>query len=295
MPRNAITLKLAAAFAVVYVVWGSTYLAIRIAVHDIPPGLLAGIRFVAAGLILGLAAVLRGHRLPRAASEWQVILVMALALVVMGNGLVTWAEQWVPSNQTALIIAGSALWTAWFGTFGPRGTPLTRGARIGLAAGLAGVALLVWPEDLAAGPEILALIAILLSSVAWSAGAIYGRNARLRISPLMFAGAQMLAGGLALTAIGLASGEWQRIRWTPAGIGGFLYLTAFGSCIAYGTFIWLINNATPARLGTIAYINPAIATLLGWWILDETLDTMQIVGMIVILFGVVVIARYGRS
>ena len=290
-PRLAIL----AAFAVVYFVWGSTYLAIRVAVQDIPPGLLAGVRFVVAGLILGLAALLRGDRLPRGFTEWRAVLIMATALVVIGNGFVTWAEQWVPSNQTALIIAGSALWTAWFGTFGPRGTPLTMGACIGLATGILGVALLVWPDDLNDRPVVWALVAIFLSSVSWSAGVIFGRNARLSLSPLMFAAAQMFFGGIMLTVAGLAAGEPEQISWTASGIGGFLYLTIFGSCLAYGTYIWLINHATPARLGTIAYVNPVIATVLGWWLLDESLGTRQIAGMIVILLGVVLVARYGKA
>jgi len=292
---NASPLQMTAAFAVVYLVWGSTYLAIRIAVQDVPPGLLAGLRFTAAGLILGGAALLRGMPVPTSWRAWRVMVVMGLALVVAGNGFVTWAEQWVPSNQAALIIASSAFWMAWFGTLGPRGTALTRTAKIGLAIGFTGVILLVWPQTTEAGGMLLPMVAILGSAVAWCGGTIYGRNANVNVAPLMFAGGQMLIGGLVLTAWGLSAGEADRIEWTASGVAGLLYLTIFGSCLAYGTFIWLIHHTTPARLGTIAYVNPAVATVLGWWILDERLAGSQFIGMLVILMGVIIVARAGRG
>jgi drug/metabolite transporter (DMT)-like permease len=283
-----------AAFAVVYLVWGSTYLAIRVAVQDVPPGLLAGLRFSTAGLVLVGAALLRGSPIPRSWRAWRVMGVMGMALVVAGNGFVTWAEQWVPSNQTALIIASSAFWMAWFGTFGPRGTALTTAAKIGLAVGFTGVVLLAWPQAVSDKEMVLPTLAVLGSSLAWCGGTIYGRNADLGLPPLVFAGGQMLIGGVVLTTAGLLAGEAGHVQWTLAGVAGLLYLTIFGSCLAYGTYMWLIQHTTPARLGTIAYVNPAVATVLGWWILDERLVGPQLVGMVVILAGVILVARAGR-
>jgi len=283
-------LALISAFAIVYIVWGSTYLAIRIAVQDLPPGMLAGIRFILAGLVLGTLALARGQSLPRSRGEWGTTAILAIAFIVLGNGVVTWAEQWVPSNQAALIIASSALFTAWFGTFGRRGVSLSRATKIGLFAGLFGTALMVWPEGSAGevpGGELLwPKAAIVLSTLAWSWGVMHSRNATISMKPLMFAACQMLIGGGLLTLIGIANGELARWTWTVAGIGGLLYLTVFGSCIAYATYMWLINQTTPARLGTVAYVNPAIATLLGWWILDESLSGLQLGGMAVILASV---------
>lgn len=284
-------LALIAAFVVVYFVWGSTYLAIRVAVMDIPPGLLAGIRFLLAGLILTSIGLLRGRELPRDARAWRVIAIMATALIVIGNGVVTWAEQWVPSNQAALLIASSALWMSWFGTFGARGTPLTPRIRFGLAIGFAGVALLLLPGLDDETGLLVPMCAILCSSMAWCGGTIYGRYAALGLPPLIFAGCQMLVGGSILALLGLANGELARVQWTAAGLGGLAYLTVFGSCLAYGTYMWLIHNTTPARLATVAYVNPAVATVLGWWLLDETLVGWQLVGMAVILTGVVIVAR----
>ncbi len=285
--------RLGIAFAIVYLVWGSTYLVIRIAVHDIPPGLLAGIRFVIAGVILGALALARGERLPASAREWQAVAVMSVAMIVIGNGAVHWAEQFVPSNLTALIISSSALWTAWFGTFGPRAVPLNTGSRIGLAIGMIGVLLLVWPQGEIAATRIWALGAIVLSSLAWSAGAIYGRGLRLELPPLIFAAMQMLVGGGVLWVIGLSAGQMERVAWTGTGIAGMLYLTVFGSCVAYATYVWLIRHATPARLSTIAYVNPVVAAFLGWLVLDESLDPLQITGTVIILLGVILVASFG--
>lgn len=288
-------LPVLAAFAVVYLVWGSTYLAIRISVHDVPPGLLAGIRFVLAGVALGIAALWRGQLLPGSRRDWFVIVVMALALVVIGNGFVTWAEQWVASNTAALLIASSALWTAWFGTMGPRGTPLNVGAKVGLALGFCGVILMVWPDSSVDAAQMRGLAAILLSAIAWSGGMIYGRGSGIAVRPLMLAAMQMLIGGIILAVWGILAGELDRVAWTVAGIGGLLYLTIFGSCLAYGTYIWLIHETTPARLATIAYVNPAIATVLGWWALDESLQGTQLAGMAVIIAGVALVAFYGKA
>lgn len=241
----------------------------------------------------------RGQQFPRARNEWRTTAILAVAFIVLGNGIVTWAEQWVPSNQAALIIASSALFTAWFGTFGRRGVPLSSATKLGLFAGLAGTGLMVWPAgagaDLPDGNLLWPKAAIVLSTLAWSWGVMYSRNAVISVKPLMFIACQMLIGGGVLTLIGIANGELSRWTWTLPGIGGLLYLTVFGSCIAYATYMWLINQTTPARLGTVAYVNPAIATLLGWWVLDETLTRMQLGGMVVILASVAWVTISARA
>ncbi len=287
-----------AAWAIVYLVWGSTYLAIRLAVEDLPPALMAGVRFILAGIVLAALALARGQRPPASFRAWWVCIVMGMALIVLGNGLVTWAEQWVPSNQAALIVASSALWTAWFGTFGRRGVPLTRPVVIGLLVGLVGVGFLVWPQaDVAAAPGgdlLWPRLAIVVSTLTWSWGVMYGRNAETGLEPLMFAACQMLAGGVILVLAGVAAGETARWQWTLQGVGGMLYLTVFGSCLAYATYIWLIRQTTPARLSTIAYVNPAIATVLGWWLLDEALSPLQLSGMAIILASVIGVSVSSR-
>lgn len=298
MDPVASRLALVAAFAVVYLVWGSTYLAIRIAVQDLPPGLLAGVRFLLAGLILGTVALARGQQPPRTLADWRTAAVLGIAFIVLANGVVTWAEQWVPSNQAALIVASGALFTAWFGTFGRRGVPLSASTRLGLLAGLCGTALMVWPEPSGPDPEgelFWPKVAIVLSTIAWSWGTMYSRNTEVSVRPLMFIACQMLVGGTVLIVAGVLNGELARWQWTLPGIGGLLYLTVFGSCIAYATYMWLIRQTSPARLGTIAYVNPAIATLLGWWLLDEALTRLQLAGMAVIIAAVAWVSISARA
>jgi len=287
-------LQIIAAFAVVYVVWGSTYLAIRIGVHDMRPGLLAGIRFVIAGLVITGLAIGLGQRMPRVRADWVLIMLMALLMIVIGNGVVTWAEQWVESNQAALLIASSAFWTAWFGTFGPRGHRLTTRAKLGLIAGFIGVALMLMPEGNYNAQYFWAQLAILISPVAWSAGTIVSRSHDLSTEPLMMAGWQMFLGGVVLTIIGVAAGELGQVSLSLKGLGALTYLTIFGSCLAYATFIWLIRHTTPDKLATIAYVNPAIATILGWWVLGEALSGMQFFGMLVIISSVFIVTGTSR-
>ena len=254
-------IALIAAFAVVYFVWGSTYLAIRIAVMDVPPGLLAGIRFLVAGLILGAIALAQGHRIPRDVRVWRVSAVMGVALIVIGNGVVTWAEQWVPSNQTALIIASSALWMAWFGTFGPRGTPLSLWTKLGLAVGFAGVGLLMLPGATGESGLLIPMLAILCSSMAWCGGTIYGRNAGIDVPPLMFAACQMLIGGGILTVWGVSAGELGRVEWTNAGLIGLS--GAGGPAGATASATVTLTDGGIAGLQLPEVVNTASIVLLG--------------------------------
>ncbi|MDE2092011.1 MAG: EamA family transporter [Gammaproteobacteria bacterium] len=287
-------LRIMAAFAVVYIVWGSTYLGIRIGVMDIPPGLLSGIRNTIAGLVLMAIAIARGQSLPRARREWLHALVMGMLLVTLGNGLVTWGEVYVQSNQAALIAITSALWVAWFGTFGPRGHPLSVRAKTGLGVGFVGAILMLLPGKHFTFEHFGAQLMILLSTVCWGMGVIYDRSYSVSVTPLMLSGMLLFVGGMVLVIIGVAVGEPAYVHWSLRGIAALTYLTVFGSCIAYSTYIWLINHATPDKLGTTAYVNPAIALILGWVVLGEKVEGVRLVGMLVILMGVVLVTtRFG--
>jgi drug/metabolite transporter (DMT)-like permease len=283
------SLQLAAAFAAVYLVWGSTYLAIRVGVQDLPPLLFAGARFMIAAPLMLLYAWWRGARLPRARRDWAIIALTALLMLVAGNGLVTWAEQWVESNQTALIIATSAIWMASFGALGGRGDRLSALTLIGLLLGFAGVALLVGAGLQLGSAPWTAYAALLISPIAWAAGSVISRRYPLACAAQMAAALQMLFTGVFMSSLGLALGEAQDWQPTPESLTALLYLAVFGSCIAYGAYFWLVHEVTPAQLGTYAYVNPAIAVLLGWWLLDEAMRLPQIVGTLVILAGVVLV------
>ncbi|HEX5340325.1 MAG TPA: EamA family transporter [Gammaproteobacteria bacterium] len=288
-------LRLIAAFAVVYVVWGSTYFAIRIGVKDLPAALLAGFRFTLAGIVLLAWTTLHSKLPPWRSRDWVPAMVMGTLMMVCANGLTTWAENWVPSNQAALISVSSALWIAWFGTFGRRGHALGVRARIGLGLGFMGAILMFVPGHGFSFEHLGAQLTILVATVCWAAGAIYGRSLDLKTPPLMFAGMQMLFGGVVLVTVGLLSGEAVYWQWTVRGIGAMLYLAAFGSCLAFSTYVWLLRQTTPDKLSTVAYVNPAIAVVLGWVGLSETLNHAQMVGMVVLLGGVILINTPVRS
>ncbi|MCP1728276.1 drug/metabolite transporter (DMT)-like permease [Natronospira proteinivora] len=286
-------LGLFTAFALICLIWGSTFMAIRIGVQDLPPALMAGFRFLIAAGLLGLVALAFGQR-PRGRADWLAATIMGLLLVAAGNGLVTWAEQWVPSNQAALLITTGAMWITLFGSLGPNGHRITPRIGIGLVVGLAGAAMMLAPQNGLDLQYLWAQIVILASSVGWALGTTYRRNIKVKTGPLMFAAMQMFTGGLILTVIGLAAGELSEWQWTAPGIGAMAYLTIFGSCIAYAFYVWLIDRTTPARLGATAYIVPAIATVLGWWLLDETLQGIQFIGVFVIIVGVILVTTPAR-
>lgn len=282
--------KIALAFLIVYLVWGSTYLAIRVGVESLPPALFAGVRFLISGLLLALYARTQGLAFPRSWDDWQTSAVVGLFLLVGGNGLVVWGEQWVPSNQAALIVASTALWIAALGTLGRDGQALTKQTLAGLAIGFAGVVVLLFPGQVGVSPDHLAgQLAILLASLLWASGSIYGKRRQSTLAPLMGAAMQMLLGGIILLVIGLAAGEPAEWRWTGAGMGALIYLILFGST-TYAVYIWLLHTVTPAQLGTYAYVNPAVAVVLGWWLLDERLSIAQGLGMLVIVLGVLLVS-----
>lgn len=275
--------------------WGSTYLAIRIGVQALPPALFAGVRFVLAGVLMLAYAFARGGRLPASRRDGFNIAVTGLLMLVGGNGCVTWAEQWIESNQAALIVATSALWLAWMGTWGPRGERLGGLTLAGLGLGFGGVAVLVQSGlSLQAGPPV-AYAVLSLAPVFWAAGSVWSRRAPVACAPAMTAALQMLIAGVVFCVLGVAAGEVPRWTWDRDAMLVILYLAVFGSCLAYSAYFWLVHEVPPARLGTYAYVNPAIAVALGWWLLDEHLNATQVLGTAIILAGVVLVSWAQRK
>lgn len=288
-------LRLLIAFAIVYIVWGSTYFAIRVGVQDVPPALLAGARNTLAGTVLILWAMSRGVAPPWRSPDWRAALFIGVLMIALANGFTTWAEVWVPSNQAALISVSSALWIAWFGTFGARGHPLSGRAWIGLALGFVGALLMFVPGHGFSLQHLGAQLLLLLATLCWTTGAIYGRHRNLQTPPLMLAAMQMFFGGVLLLTLGFGTREAAQMHWTARGVGAVLYLAAFGSCMAYTTYIWLMRHTTPARISTTAYVNPVIAVVLGWVGLGETLNLAQFIGMFVMLAGVMLLNPLPRG
>lgn len=287
--------KLILAFVIVYLVWGSTYLAASIGLHTMPPILFGGVRFICAGILLGITAVAMGHRFPLDATEWRHLFIVAVGSVVIPNGLTNWAMQTVASNQTAILNASAALWIALFATRGRRAHALDRRTLVGLVIGFAGATLIVWPRDGIVAGDFGMQLLILVGVFVWSYTTVYIRNVHSKLDLLSFSALQMLLGGLMMTGTGLALGEAAEWTWSKPGLIAMAYLTVASSCLAYTAFSWLARNTTPAMVGTYSYVNPAIAAVLGWWFLDEHLGTTQLAGMAVMFAGVALVSWPGKS
>ncbi len=295
--RVASRARLLLAFAAVYLVWGSTYLAIRVGVRTIPPLLMAGARFLLAGMILYGLARLRGAARP-SARQWRSSAVVGACLLLGGNGGVVLAEQSVPSGVAALLVATVPVWMVlldWLWRGGPRPG---RGLVAGLVLGLLGIVVLVGPSALGRGAVPAGGAAILVAgSMAWAVGSILGRELDLPRDAVLGTGTEMLCGGALLLLAGSLRGELGALD--PSAISGasalaFTYLVLIGSLIGFTAYIWLLSHTTAARASTYAYVNPVVAVLLGWAILGEALTARMFVAAAVIVAGVVLITT-GRS
>lgn len=292
---------LALCLAAVYLIWGTSYLATRVGVLHLPPLLFGGARFLIAGCVLTAIAVWRGFRPAQLAGQWQHLVVMSFLGIAVCNGLQVWAMQWVPSGTSALLNASCALWIVLFGLFGARAHRPGGREMLGLAIGFVGTALLVLPAasgaeaSLAAqggatqGTPLVPQLAIVLACVVWSLGTIYMRNHALSIDLFALMGLQMLLGGVWMVAGGVMRGEPASWQWSRPGLLALAYLVVFSACLAYMAYAWLARHATPAQTGTYSYVNPALATVVGYVGLDERMNAMQVWGAAVILAGVLMI------
>lgn len=295
--------KLALAFASVYIVWGSTYLAIKFAVATIPPYLMSGGRFLVSGAILYAWSRWRGSPTPTR-REWRDAAIVGTLLLACGNGAVGWAEQRVPSGITALLVASVPMWMVLIDWARPRGRRPTLIVCIGLLIGLAGVAILAAPgfSESTAGTGIgPGAIALILGSIAWAGGSIYSRHSARPSSAVMSTALQMVAGSIALILIGLLAGEAGRLlpdAITTKSFLGWVYLVTFGSLVGFTAYGYLLRETTPAKATTYAYVNPIVAVLLGWALAGEAITTRTVVAAGIILASVAMISiprSSGRS
>lgn len=284
--------SLVAAFAAVYLIWGSTYLAIRWGVAEIPPFLMAGGRFLGAGTVFVAWAAHRGAARP-AARDWLTTALIGLLMAAGGNGGVSWALQRVPSGIGALLVSMVPFWVALIDWLRPRGARPPGQVGVGLALGFAGVALLVNPTDLAGARTLDPVGAgtIVAASLLWATGSVYSRYAPQPASHWLSAGMQMLGGGAVLMVLSAASGELTRLDWStvsPAAFGAWFYVAALGS-VAYGCYLWLLKASTPAKAATYAYVNPVIALLLGYLLAGETLTLWSLGCSALVVAGVLLV------
>lgn len=286
-------MMLAAAFAAVYVIWGSTYLAIRFAIETIPPLLMAGVRFLVAGVALYAWGRRRGSPRPSAA-QWKAAAIVGGLLLLCANGAVVVAEQWVPSGLAALLIGAVPMWIVlvdWLAGSGRRPSARVAG---GLMTGFLGLSLLAGSPGVGAGGrlEILGAVLLVIAGLCWATGSIYSRRAPTPPLPRVWVGMQMLVGGGLLLTASAVAGEWARVD--PSAVSfrsvvALLYLIVFGAIVGYSAYIWLLSATTPARVATYAYVNPVVALFLGWAVAGEPLTPRSLLAGAVIIGAVVVI------
>jgi len=289
-------LRVAIAFAAIYLIWGSTYLAIRFAIETLPPFSMAAVRFIVAGGILYAIARPRADRPTKL--NWISAGVVGTLLLAGGNGGVVWAEQWVPSGLTALIVATVPLWMVLFDWLFAGGGRPSRTLMAGLLLGLSGVGLLMSSTELGAQSRegLLGGFAVLGASISWAAGSIYARKAALPRSPFLATAMQMIVGGFVLSLMAAIAGEGGELYLSAFSMKSMLalvYLIVFGALIAFTAYIWLLGVSTPARVSTYAYINPAVAVLLGWLLASERLDARAAVAVLIILSAVALVSVRG--
>ncbi|MCU1324379.1 MAG: Permease of the drug/metabolite transporter superfamily [Acidobacteriaceae bacterium] len=285
--------KTLTAFAIIYLVWGSTFLAIRIGVHEVPPFLFAAMRFVVAGLALYAWTSAKGERSPNS-REWLSILLIAFLIFVLDYGLLFWAEQRVPSGVAAVMMATIPVFIALFEILLLKTQKLTLRLAFALLVGIAGVVALTSRSlDLGGAPiDRTGAIALSIGAVAWSIASVLSRKLPLPPSKVMSSGAQMLTGGLMLTLASATLGEFHSFH--PAAVSthvwlALAYLIVAGSIIGYTAYVWLLHHESPTKVGTYAYVNPVVAVILGYLLAGETLDLRTLIGTLCVLISVVVI------
>jgi drug/metabolite transporter (DMT)-like permease len=276
--------KLLLAFACIYVVWGSTYLAIRVAVETLPPFLMAGTRFLIAGAFLYFWAAGRGSPRPTR-RQWRNAVVAGIPLFVMGNGGVSWAEQTFPSGLAALVVATLPAWLLLFDwLIGGRRAPKPIEAT-GIGLGLAGVAVLATPPE---GGSPVGVAVLVGASIAWAGGSLFSRYADLPASPVRTSGMQMLAGGAVMVGLGPVLGETHRFSLAAVSadsVLAFAYLVA-AAVVALPAYQWLLTVSSPALVGTYAFVNPVVAVALGWALAGEPLTGRTGLAVILVVAGV---------
>jgi drug/metabolite transporter (DMT)-like permease len=278
----------------IYLIWGSTYLAIRFAIETIPPFLMAATRFLIPGILLFVWRRSAGDPIP-SRLEWKSTIIIGLLLLVGGNGGVTWAEQYVPSGVAALIIGSVPLWIILLNLFRPEGRRMNKYVIFGVIVGFVGIALLIGPSQLIGTSEVIhpiGIIAILSAAIFWSAGSLYSRNATMPASPLLSTGMEFLAGGIGLLVMSALTGEFTRFNFQAISTRSMLsmiYLMIFGSLIAFVAYTWLLRNAPITLVSTYAYVNPLIAILIGNRLAHETLNLRILIAAAIIISSVFLI------
>jgi len=291
-PGRTRLLSVLLALGTLYIVWGSTYLGIRIAIHTIPPLLMASTRFAIAGVLLYAWSVRRGDIAGDRPGQrqWIAAAIVGVLLLAGGNGGVSWGEQFVSSGVAALLVASVPIWMVVFAHFSGDDR-ISWPVAAGLVMGIAGVALLVQPAG-AGTNHLLGSLVILGAAFSWAAGSVYARRAFLPARPLVATGMEMIAGSVALLALSVMTGEPGKIRLAQVSwqsVAALGYLVVFGSLLAFSAYVWLLRHTPTAVAGTYAFVNPAVAVLLGATFVGEVLTPRILIGGAVIILAVVLV------
>jgi len=280
------------AWVAICIIWGTTYLVIRVGVTDLPPMLFAGIRWMGAGIILVFVQKLLGNKLPPI-SDLKHIAIVGIALLGVANGLVVVAEQWIPSGLAALLITTLPFWIVGFESMLPKGPEINKQIIFGLLLGLAGV-LMIFGGDfqnwLNTG-YLLGVCALLGAVISWSLGSLYSKYRKISAHPMMGASIQMLIAGILQLSLGFLLGEQNDFHLTTNGIYSIIYLIIFGSIFGYASYMYAIQHLPLSLVSTYAYINPIIALALGWYFLDEKLSLNILFAAVLILLGVTLVKK----
>ena len=280
------------AWIVVCLVWGTTYLGIRIALETIPPALVGGIRYSIGGALLAAVLAARGTRLPGRA-HWPGLALLGFLMICLGNGGVIWAEQWVPSGVAAVVIASSPFWMTGIEALLPSGERLAPVVLAGLVVGFAGILLLVWPE-LTAGGELgrqfgVGLIALQIACIGWALGSAYGKRHAREENALAAAALQMFFGGVMMLIIATVRGEWSDLVFTPRTLAAEIYLTLIGSIAGYSAYVYALKYLPVSTVSLYAYVNPVIAVLLGALLLNEPFGLRVVIASALVLCGIAIV------
>ena len=291
-PASATTLVLMA-FAAVYIVWGSTYLAIRIGIESFPPLILAGLRHITVGLLL-YPVLRRKTGIKPTGANWRAALITGALLLFVGNGGVSWAERTVPSGVTALLVATVSLWLVIVDWLRPGGVKPVPRVVVGLLMGFAGLALLVGPARLGGSERIdpRGAAVLVVASLAWACGSLYSKHGGMPSSAMLGVAMQSLTGGAILLIAGLFAGEFRGLHLGVISLRSWLalgYLIVFGSGIGLTAYIYILHKSTAARVATYAFVNPVVALFLGWLIAGETITLRTVVAAAVILTAVILV------
>lgn len=287
------------ALITLYIVWGSTYLGIKVAIETIPPFFQGALRFLISGLIILIWQKSSGQAMPTR-KQWISTFIIGTLLLLGGNGLVSWAEQFIPSGIAALIIATVPLWLVIMEAVRPGGIKPTWQAIVGLIIGFVGIFILAGPAEISGSKtnlDTFGVVALLFATLLWALGSIYSKSADLPKASMVTTGAEMLMGSIGLMVVSLLTGELH--GWDPTGIsarsiGGVIYLILIGSIAGFGSYIWLLQNAPISLVATYAYVNPIVAVILGYLFANEPLEPRTWIAAAIIIGAVIFINSKGK-